>query len=169
MSNIDNYPIIEQAYQEHRDALLRYVVSRLGNTDTAEDIVQDTFVRILNMQQMVQATTVRALMLSIAHNIIIDHKRKSLIRERFSRSDISWQMPENTNAMAEYNELAECEMRVVSQMPPKRKEVYLLRQREGLSIKEVAARMNISPKTAETHWGKGIHNVRQYLKEVCNY
>ena len=68
---------------------------------------------------------------------------------------------ENTDDSIIYNELLELANQTIEKLPPKRKTVYKLSRHEGMSIKEIAGKLNISTRTAENHLGKAL----KYLKE----
>ena len=59
-------------YVTHRDELLAYVSSRLGNSVEAEDLVQNVFLRLLTSDKMITDITLPALVYTIARNLIAD-------------------------------------------------------------------------------------------------
>ena len=60
-------------YITHRDELLAYVSSRLGNSVEAEDLVQNVFLRLLTSDKMITDITLPALVYNIARNLIADY------------------------------------------------------------------------------------------------
>jgi RNA polymerase sigma-70 factor (ECF subfamily) len=60
-----------------------------------------------------------------------------------------------------YHELLQIASHTIENLPPRRKTVYKLSKQEGMKIKEIASKMNISPRTAENHLAKAL----KYLKE----
>ena len=57
-------------------------------------------------------------------------------------------------------------MLVVNQLPPKCRKVMLLRMLEGLSQKEIAARLGIAVSTVEKHLAKALHNSRDAMAKI---
>ena len=51
-------------------------------------------------------------------------------------------------------------------LPPKRKKVYKLSKQEGMKIKEIAAKMDISPRTAENHLAKALKFLKEELAGI---
>ena len=68
---------------------------------------------------------------------------------------------EDADSTIIYNELLELANTTVEKLPPKRKTVYKLSRHEGLSIKEIANRLDISSRTAENQLARAL----KYLKE----
>ena len=63
-------------YITHRDELLAYASSRLGNSVEAEDLVQNVFLRLLTSDRMITEVTLPALVYTIARNLITDFYRR---------------------------------------------------------------------------------------------
>ena len=77
-----NYSIIADYYSEHYNELKLYVMSRSLPADEAEDIVQNTFVRLLRGDKMITPVTLPCFVYTIAKNLIIDYyRRKHKIEE----------------------------------------------------------------------------------------
>ena len=55
--------------------------------------------------------------------------------------------------------------RLTEQLPPRRKDVFILSRKEGLSNKEIAEKLKISESTIETQLSKAITYMKQALKE----
>ena len=68
-----NYSIIADYYSEHYNELKLYVMSRSLPADEAEDIVQNTFVRLLRGDKMITPVTLPCFVYTIAKNLIIDY------------------------------------------------------------------------------------------------
>ncbi|MNT82317.1 RNA polymerase sigma factor [compost metagenome] len=54
----------------------------------------------------------------------------------------------------------------VQSLPERLKEVYLLRKEEGLSIREIAGKLNISEQTVKNQLGLAVKRMRGALKET---
>jgi len=64
-------------YDRHHEALFRYIWSRVGERETAEDMTGEVFTRMLAALPRYQptATPFRAWLYRIAHNLVVDHYR----------------------------------------------------------------------------------------------
>ena len=70
---MNNYLTLTNYYVTHRDELLAFVSSRLGNSVEAEDLVQNVFLRLLTSDKMITELTLSALVYTITRNLINDY------------------------------------------------------------------------------------------------
>lgn len=165
--NIDQslMSIIETAFMQYRQMLVRYVNARVEDYALAEDIVQDAFVRVLEMEVGVHEASVKGLLFRACRNLVFDHLRRRLVAQRSaSCMDFTMGVENTTEQAVRVNEIAELEMRVVRSMPMKRANVYVLSRYEGRGIDEIADRLKISPRTVEAHLFAGRKEVREKLR-----
>src|SRR5213595_119078 len=72
-------PDIDRLFTTYHQPLVRYLVRRLGDRDWAEEIAQETFVRALRQEQIVNE---RAWLFAVATNLVRDEARKDARRRR---------------------------------------------------------------------------------------
>ncbi len=64
-------------FEEHGSAVLAFLTSRLGRRDLAEDLLQETFVRVMRREgEPPEAGKIRAYLFSTAHHLVIDRSRR---------------------------------------------------------------------------------------------
>ena len=78
-----NNKLITNYYIVHRDELLAFASSRLGDSRLAEDIVQDVFLRLLSTDKMITEVTLPALVYTITRNLINDYYRRHTTYEQY--------------------------------------------------------------------------------------
>ena len=157
--------IIKTAFMQYRLRLVHFVNARVEDYDLAEDIVQDAFLRVLEMEVGVHEASVKSLLFTACRNLAFDHLRRRMVAQRSaSRMDCTSWVEETTEQTVRAREIAEQEMRVVCSMPEKRAKVYMLSRYEGKGIDEIAERMKISPRTVEAHLFAGRKEVREKLR-----
>ena len=61
LNEIPKKQLVAEAYSLYREKLVAYAYKRIHDMEDAEDAVQDAFIRILNMGEMVWAATIRNL------------------------------------------------------------------------------------------------------------
>lgn len=152
----------------HR-SLRRYVLRLVGSQETAEDIVQEAFLRTYQHGERVM--TPRALLFAAARNLAIDARRRAGVMKTDSLSVLDQlagqsaasggsETPE-TCAMA--NEHSQLLKAAVERLPAQCRAAFALRVFHGCSYHEIAAQLSISVKTVEKHIGRGLHDVHHYL------
>lgn len=164
-----NYSIIADYYSEHYNELKLYVMSRSLPADEAEDIVQNTFVRLLRGDKMITPVTLPCFVYTIAKNLIIDYyRRKHKIEEYehflgatdwMGRYDVDG---ESVFSAQQTNEILE---RGIARLTEKRSKVYCLNLFEGMQVSEIAQSLNLGYKAAENRLTLARKEIRDYMKK----
>ena len=83
----------EQAFEtllmRHKDRIYRYILSKLKDSDLANDVFQDTFVKVVNTIRLGNYNEEGKFLpwaMRIAHNLVIDHFRKNKRMPKFENS-----------------------------------------------------------------------------------
>lgn len=146
-------------YQRHRHQLLTYVQARVGCPATAADIVQDTYLRLARQTSESRVGNPRAFVFRIARNLALDHLRLTAIHARSVtqglRENIASDAPSAETALADRQRLLLLRA-AIDGLPPRCREVFMLRQIEGLNQGEIAQRMGISRNMVEKHIRHGL-------------
>lgn len=150
-------PIAQQAlhslYQEHHAWLRLWLRKRLSCAESAADLAQDTFVRVLTSRQTHDLREPRAYLSSIARSLMIDGYRRRALEKSYLEAlalvpeplDIS---PETRVLILET--LLEID-RMLDNLGARGREIFLLAQLDGLSQVEIGKRLGISTNTVRKH------------------
>ncbi len=126
-------------YEQYYDRVLRYVASRVSNRDAAEDLAGDVFVRAVESFGSFKdkGVPVQAWLFRIAHNIVIDHYRRSAHR-RSSPIDEAMDVASGSDPQAEVEHRLTMERvnAMMERLSPAQQEVIALRFMGGLSAEE---------------------------------
>jgi RNA polymerase sigma-70 factor, ECF subfamily len=155
-----------QLFSESREVLQRYIRRLVGSRETAEEIVQEAFLRTYEHGDVVE--TPRAFLFSTARNLAFNQYRHRQIAERESlvEADDS-RVPsqcESLESEALRNERTRLINDAVNRLPPQCRAAFSLRVFHGCSYKEVADRLGISAKTVEKHIARGLRETHVYMK-----
>ena len=152
--------------ERHGTALARYIGS-LGERDSAEEVVQDTFVRAFSSLETFRGdSSLRTWLFTIARRLVVDRRRA--IRRRREVGNL-----EDVNAATEYTALdgliaSEAKRKVwsaVGKLSPTQREVFLLRVNEGLSYKEIAELAGTTEGAARVHYHNALRTVKENLND----
>jgi RNA polymerase sigma-70 factor (ECF subfamily) len=153
--------IILERYWIH---VVRYAAAILGSTASAEDIAQETFVRIWERRETWKLKgSLRGLLFMISRNLCLDEHRRDVTHTRAVRhsSGVShFPSPEEHLIGAE---LDRAYTRALKSLPAKRREVYLLVRHHGLSHQEVSQTLSLSPQTVANHVRLALIDLREAL------
>ena len=156
--------------QPHESSLRAYLRSSLSSSSDVDDVVQDTYARILKVRETAAIRSAKALLFAVARNAVRDLiRRRSVARhEPITEIDDS---PVLQDMMVDVVEFVSRQQELallsgaISALPARCREVLLLRKIQGLSQKEIATRLGISENTVETLVAKGTRRCRDFLRE----
>lgn len=163
-----NRALITNYYIAHRDELLAFVSSRLGNSNMSEDIVQSIFLRLLTTDKMISEVTLPALVYTMARNMIIDYYRRHSNREDYEHY-IKGVCSETVSAESVYSaheimERMECGL---ARLPENCREVYRLHIYGGMKVGEISRQLGQGYKSVEHRLGTARKAMRQYLRKYA--
>lgn len=163
-----------QIYNTVQPMLRRFLVARLGNEADADDVVQDTFVKLQQSLQSEVVENPKALAFSIARNLSVDLIRKnsrakareaaySETKVDRAGEDLVDPTP-NAEQDVAGREQMERLMSAIEDLSPKVRRAFVLHKIEGYSYAEVAGIMGLSKSTVEKHMIKALRRLGAILK-----
>lgn len=154
----------------HYEVLCRYAYRFVRSRAIAEELVSDVFLRIWTQRARWEVRgKVRAYLFSATRNLAIDHLRRELV-ERRSLDATSREMRATGPASSTEAdrrlaaaEVAAAMQRAVDELPPRPRQVFLLRWQRQLTNLEIAASLGIAVKTVEMHMTRALDALRASL------
>lgn len=148
---------IEQLYRQHAPAILRFAWHLCGDRSTAEDILSETFVRLMTHTVRIETRTALAYLLTIARNTYLTQRYR---RRREVPLIEEPPGPELDPAQRLDSEARlEVTLRALRALPEGERAVLLLRVDHGLSYDEIASSLGISVAAAKVR----VHRARLRL------
>jgi len=155
----------ETVFHQYYGMLCSFAENYTKNPDSAEEIVQDIFVRFWEKREQLNIEfSLKNYLLRSVKNQCLNYIKHEKIQQKHILS---------TNAKHESNdsfednflgiELAEKIEESISSLPEKRREIFRLSREDGLKYHEIANKMNISVKTVETQMSLAIKYLRTKL------
>lgn len=146
---------LSSVYRGHHSWLRAWLQRQTGCRETAADLAQDTFVRLLTKPRQPQraGSDVRALLTHIARCLMIDHWRRQQIERAYL--DTLATLPEALAPSPETRWLILDALQrvdaVLQQLPALTREIFLFAQLDGLRYAEIAERTGVSLPTVKRH------------------
>ncbi len=154
---------LEGAMEHYQSSLLRYATRVLNNEEAAQDVVQETFIRLHGNLEKIKTRGVqlKGWLFRTTHNAAVDYirketRRKKLHERQFRQAAVL--MPDASEQQTR-DEKQELVMQHLNTLKPKEREVLVLRLQEGMSYKEIAAVL----KRSEGYVGTLIHTATKKL------
>lgn len=139
-----SHPVADALFAEYAPALRNFLGARCRDADLAAELLQETAARLaLAAPRLDGNGNPRGYLFRIAANVWRDHLRRELVRRRtaeaLSRED-GPEVPEADERVLA-RDLHAAVRRAIAELPPAQREVVELRHREGITFREIAARL----------------------------
>lgn len=154
----------EQLFERYSQKLYRFSLSYLKSETEAEEIVQDVFLKLWeNRSKLRNETSFQSYLFTIAFNAIRKYFNQKARDERFRIGIIELLSEENPSLESnpDFELLVRKLKLLIDEMPDRRREIFIKRKKEEKSVREIAAELEISPKTVENQ----ITEAMNYLKK----
>jgi len=170
-----NQASLEKLIKRHQNKVFAYILMIVKDKELADDIFQDTFIKVINT---IKAGSYKEegkfiqWVMRIAHNLIIDHFRKSkripVIDNNKDEYDIfdtiSLKDPSVEERMVT-DQIHEDVRKLIEYLPPEQKEVLFMRHYSEMSFKDIAEQTNVSINTALGRMRYALINLRKLIAE----
>ena len=151
---------IQEIIRRHHDTLIKFLRRRLSVADDADDVAQETYIRMMKYEGSSEIRSPSAMLFRIAVNVANDHGRAAQARCASSHTDIANVELASEQPSAERVVLAgqnlELLFEVIESLPPKCKQVFLLSRAGGMTYPEIARHCGISVKMVEKQISRAI-------------
>lgn len=151
----------------HYKSLVAFITTYTRNTEQSEDIVQQSFISLWNKKEDLQLKgSPKNYLYTIAYNQFVDHYRKSVRKNDFLEELRLEFLRDSIDEDAEFLEERIKKLKaIIEKLPPKCKKVLIMSRQQGLKYKEIAAKLNISPRTVEEQVRIAFKKIRKAFEE----
>jgi RNA polymerase sigma-70 factor (ECF subfamily) len=163
---------LEVLIKRHKQRLYSFIYSKIQDRDITEDVFQDTFIKVIRTLKKGNYNEEGKFLpwvMRIAHNLVIDHFRKTNRMPTFKNTDefdiFSVLGDGNLNAEKKiiqeqiYNDVRE----LVKELPEEQKEVLVMRMYKDMSFKEISENTGVSINTALGRMRYALINMRKLI------
>jgi RNA polymerase sigma-70 factor (ECF subfamily) len=171
---MSNDSLFYKAYLTSRKNISR-LVARIVPPHEIEDIVQETYVRICQIENKENITSPKSFMYKTARNLALDYQKQANVRlvdgienmetlEQLLSSHHKDEMYENALTQIEFSYFCEA----VRLLPIQCRKVFVLKKVYGYSQREIAAQLNLSESTVEKHISSGMKRCTLFMRNTKN-
>jgi len=157
---------LDEALSLFWEPLVRYAGNFLGSSDAAEDAAQEAFVRLWRHRAEWSATeSLRAYLYRILRNHLLNERRAQRVRARWREKVLRKEPrgPVTPLEFAEHGELNAAIRTALDELPPRRREIFTLARHHGLSYREIAQTLGVSPQTVANQMSAALMTLREEL------
>jgi RNA polymerase sigma-70 factor, ECF subfamily len=159
----------EHLWEAFHTPLLQFIRRRVSDEHTAEDVLQDVFLRIhQHMDTLKDVRKLEGWIYQITRNAIIDSYRSSRpisTLEAAEALDLPQELPDDDVV----SELLPCVRAMVRSLPEQDRQALILTEYQGLTQKELAERLGISVSGAKSRVQRARAKLKQQLLACCHF
>lgn len=148
--------------------LSSFATEYVKSYDAGREVAQEVFIKIWSSKESFNIEgSLKSYLYRAVYHQALNYLEKEIRRKNYEQQAAN--PIEESSEQADDNVLAS-EVRIairqaVRQLPPKRNLVFVLHRQHGLSIKEVAQVLNVSPKTVENQMTEAMKFLREKLNQ----
>ena len=150
---------VQAIYQAHNDWLLGWLGKKTACPALAQDLAQDTFVRVLKKAgQGERVGQPRAFLVKVARGLLIDHWRRreieqACLRALAARPEALASSPEEQQIILDTLLAIDA---LLNTLPLKVRRAFLLSRLDGLSYREIAAELGVSERMVKKYMARAM-------------
>lgn len=161
----------ERIYSTFAPVLYQRLLRLFKDTDTVEEILQDTFLKLWEKRKQIDpAQAFRTYLYRIADHLAIDLFRKvsrdKALQEELWASTVSFYLQTEETLIAK--EQYQLVHQAIEHLSPKRRQILLMCKLEGRSYQEVAETMGISVSTVSNQLVKAIKEIKRHILHITH-
>ena len=158
----------DRLYRRHNDALFRYLLRLCRHRDSAEDIFQEVWGKIIKSRDRYRPTAkFTTFLYRVAHNCFIDHIR----RNKRHANSVDFDPEAHSDAGEQPDMLVEKKLArqrldiALRSLPDEQRDVFLLREEADFSLEQIAAITGTSRETAKSRLRYAVNKLRAAIDE----
>ena len=156
----------ENIYQEFDTKLRRFILGRVSDPDSAEDILQEVYLKTHgNIDSLQDSYRLNSWIYQITRHAIIDYFRRVRTEEELPE-DLPAEQEEEPDAVAD---LAPSVNEMLYAIPEKYRQILILTEMEGLTQTEVASRLGLSISGAKSRVQRAREKLKDAFLDCCHF
>lgn len=159
---------LEVAFRAHAAELRSFLHRQLRNPETAADLAQETYLRLLRQPPRKPVLNLRGFIFKIARNLVIDHARSRQTRESHDEGiaylyEVTGDSPALFDVVVAQEELAAM-AHALHRLPAQCQQIFTLCRLRNLAHKDVASQLQVSISTVEKQLAIALDFLSQCLQ-----
>lgn len=156
----------ETIYVKYSRILGFFLMGYLKSVDEIEEIIQEVFLKVWENKHSIDPRhNFKNYLFKISKHVFLNKLRRKAVEENY-RSSFVANFSEEDNSTEDsiiFSDYEDFYIKAVNNLPPKRKDIFLLSRKQGLTYEEIAKAMNISQKTVEKQMSEALRYLRAQL------
>lgn len=164
--------LVSTLYRDHSGWLLAWLKRNIACPQRAEDLSQDTFLRLLGRDELLTPREPRAFLAAVAKGLLFDHFRRAALEQAYLGALAL--VPEGEQPSLEEQLLILEDLKAIDarldQLSSKARAAFLYNRVDGLAHGEIAHMLGVSVSRVRQYLAQGIHQCGDTIyKRNANY
>ncbi|CAM1345147.1 RNA polymerase sigma factor [Tenacibaculum amylolyticum] len=158
--------VYKKIYDLYSDGLYGFMLYKCGDSDKAEDFVQEAFVKLWTNCSKVIYEKAKSYLYTIANNLFLDdyaHQKVVLAHRKLGVKTSTNETPEY---LIEEQEFLKKLQQAIANLPEKQREVFLMNRIDKKKYREIGEELNISIKAVEKRMTLALKTLRTQIKGI---
>lgn len=154
----------QEVWTKYSEELKRFIISKVRNETVAEDLLQDTFIKVhTKLHTLQDLKKLKSWIFSIARNSIIDYfkTQNKQVEHLFSEEEFEIENPHHTEK--------DCLLGIVSSLPKKYRDPIFLSDIKGIKQTEIAKQLNQNLATTKSQIKRARKLIAQGFIDCCGF
>jgi RNA polymerase sigma-70 factor (ECF subfamily) len=162
---------IAKLFEAHNQSLLRYLYFKLGNWEEAQDVAQEAYANLLELENQKVISHLQAYLFRAAHNIAVNRVKQRQIRTHINKV-ILVSDEEQVVESARFDTITDAQKRlqlvrqIVEELPPKCRMAFLLNKFHNLSYRDIADQMALTESMVRKHVLRAVRYCQERLQSL---
>ncbi|MGM0580017.1 MAG: RNA polymerase sigma factor [Bacteroidota bacterium] len=156
--------LIHQFYQDYQDKLIKFAFALMRSQENAEEAVHNVFRKLWDSDKLSEIKNPYPYLIQCtkyeSYAILAKEKKEKEVNLRFLKTEAEEKTPSENNE----DKLVQLR-KAIHTLPPKCKEIMLLKVDDGLTHQEISDYLKVSGKTVENQVTIAIKKIRNYLNK----
>jgi RNA polymerase sigma-70 factor (ECF subfamily) len=161
----DDTQAFDLLFDQYAPELCRFAHSYLKNHADAADAVQECFLKLWERRHFFDEGVIfKSYLYKSAYHAVLKQLRRQrywVFEECGSETLIEDASP---SRLVEYQEVEQCYQAAMAQLPPRRRQIFVLSRQDGLSYGTIAKQLNISVKCVENQMTQALKFLKRYFQ-----
>jgi len=153
--------VYDSVFNTYAKDLKRFLYFKFNDMASAEDVLQETFIKLWTNCNKVVYSKVKSYLYTLANNAFLDIKKHEKVVRKHKEGFVNYNNSESPEFLMIEEEYLITVEKMIADLPEKQRKVFLLSRIEKKKYKEIALQLEISIKTVE----KRMHNALLIMRK----
>lgn len=166
--------ILDTLFSDHRSGLIRFVTRKVSNTEDAEDIAHNAFIRLQRLENADKLDNLKAYLYQTASNLAIDQLRRDKLHSNYIKreshqnndgghSALSTDLDTPDKLLVAQRQLSQIN-KTLENLPEKARSAFLMHRNQGLTYSQIALELEVSVSSVEKYILQALKMFRKALQ-----